>query len=372
MSKQCTICGNICEDSITFCPMCGAPVPPQQTAASQIQPQQTAASQDQPQQSTAPQVPPQQAMTPPPNYNPYGQPPYAQTVYPQSQPVKPKKKHTVLFIILGVVGGIVILTLIIVVVLWLLLGKLAATSPNSPGTSGGYSSDRYESDNHNYYYPDYEQADMNSEDYTSDATSSDNETTEAASEESASTEAPISSEVSQPDLNLHGYSTSDEVIPLTMNSSYVIPTRGTCTAVSLITNEAIPMNPDSKYVQFSTAKGIIVGSNVDDLVTAYGIDSTNAAWIMTNGTSVDSYYYSTIAKPEFNDEHTYLAFGWYEKDNTWTRMSAGEINNLLCNAVSPDCTSIILYQIEATADYTVKEIKLDYCSPEYAPHYYSE
>jgi uncharacterized membrane protein YvbJ len=138
MSKLCNVCGNPCEDSSIYCPICGSPLP---TSQPQVQ-------------YTQPQV---------------------QNIQPQVQYTQPqeKKSHKKLFIILGIAGGATLLIILLVVILFsILIRNYNHTYSSTPSATSGStyhhtntSYERYETENHEYYYPAYDNADLSSEEY---------------------------------------------------------------------------------------------------------------------------------------------------------------------------------------------------------------
>ena len=132
MNRFCSSCGCVCEDTTaTVCPVCGSPLPELPKA-----------------------------------------------------PEPPKKSHKTLWIILGIVGGGCLLLLILAIILifliksWLgiFLGTASTPSVNIPGVFST-------KDFHEYYYPDYDGATLNSEAFTET-------TTEMPSTEIPNTETP--------------------------------------------------------------------------------------------------------------------------------------------------------------------------------------
>lgn len=350
MSKTCNVCGCPCEDNSTYCPTCGSPlsesVPVEQPQIQQVQPQS---------QQAQPQV--QQAQ------------PQFQQAQPQFQQEPPKKKsHKTLFIILGIVGGLIIILIILVIILVLFLSNHLITG-KVPGTSSGASSsyERYETDSHEYYFPDYEGADHNSESYISNPTEATTEvTTEVAS---IAPEESVAS-ITEADLRILGQVTGEtdgeiltEPIPMSIDYSYTLTSSSTCSMTPFAASDSpTELNAESRYIQLSTGRDIVIGASANDFISKYGIDTTNAIWIMRNGETTDAYYYSTVSMPDFTAEQTQLVIGWYQTNDTWIRLSPSELNDVLCNYTYPDCSSIILYKATVNSDFIIDAIQIDYGS----------
>ena len=109
-------------------------------------------------------------------------------------PEPPKKSHKTLWIILGIVGGGCLLLLILAIILIFLiksrlgisLGTASTPSVNIPGIFST-------KDFHEYYYPDYDGATLNSEAFTETTTempSTEIPNTETLDTETSSTELP--------------------------------------------------------------------------------------------------------------------------------------------------------------------------------------
>lgn len=347
MSKQCNVCGYTCEDTDTNCPICGSPLP-QNISANQPQYQQ-APQQNQPQYQQAPQQ---------------NQPQY------QQAPSK-KKSHKTLYIVLGVVGGILVIVIILVIILCSFLRHHLISSYNFNPSSYNYQ--RYETNNHEYYYPDYEGADLNSEAYTSTSTEATTEaTTEEATEEAASSLKLAS--ITESEFIIYGQTAQAEddtdvvSIPLDINNSYLLSDSGSCLVTPLATEgSAYELNSESAYIQLYTGRFMNVGTAIELFILTYGIDSTNAIWIEQTGDQITPYYYSTVTAPTFTADQTQLVLGWYQTDAGWIRFTPTELYDALMNNTYPDCDSFLIYKATANSDHLIETITIDYGSADALP-----
>lgn len=414
MSKKCIVCENICADSDQACPICGSyeliqvfqpaePVSNQQAApVQQTTPvQQTIPAQ---QQAAYPNQPNVQGQAPYPN-QPYaqGQAPYPNQPYVQgqvpypNQPVfyhmpyqagqtepnlaeqPPKKKsHKVLFIILGSVGGLLIVGIITGV---LLLNHFRQTPSTPSGISGKYPSHhRVENSNEEYYYPDYTQADHSSESFVTGQSTTENpaaadstEDAEISSESTDTTEqtAGIDEGIgafTENDLFLFSR-TNDIQIPIDADHTYQILNDSLCRILPYSEDALIEdLDPDKGYGSFETGRGIAIGTSADEFIEKYGTDTTNALWIMLNGAYSSTYYYSTISKPDFGDEHTLLTIGWSIDGTQIRRLTPEGLNDIIFNYdTTGSDTRYLIYYADINADYQIQSMHIVYGNPMVIP-----
>lgn len=329
MSKLCTTCGNLCQDTDLVCPVCGSPL---------VIP-------------TAPT---------------YTQPTQAQTApNHMQQPQPPKKKHT-LAIVLGIIGGILVLLILGLLILLVVLpaivvqNHLSSHSISSNGTTTTITS---HADPHDYYYPDYDASDLNSEAYADPSTEAPavstaepDTSTESGSDPAASDDV---SRFSSDDLTLYLiHSATGETInslPVTNTfNNYTIRSDGKLQE----TNEAIDGSVDYRA---ETGRHIGIGTSYDALLSTYGIDSTNAIWSKPSAAadSYDYYYFSTITQPDDPEQHT-LILGWGNTENGWMRLYTGDLADSSDGILPSDVSSVVLYRFSFDASLQVTGIQITY------------
>lgn len=351
MSKSCTTCGNLCQDTDLVCPVCGSPL----TIPTANQPVH---SEPAPQSNLVP-VQPQTVPT-------YTQPTQAQTASNHmQQPQPPKKKHT-LAIVLGIIGGILVLLILGLLILLVVLpaivvqNHLSSHSISSNGTTTTITS---HADPHDYYYPDYDASDLNSEAYADPSTEApavstaeSDTSTESGSDPAASDDV---SRFSSDDLTLYLiHSATGETInslPVTNTfNNYTIRSDGKLQE----TNEAIDGSVDYRA---ETGRHIGIGTSYDALLSTYGIDSTNAIWSKPSAAadSYDYYYFSTITQPDDPEQHT-LILGWGNTENGWMRLYTGDLADSSDGILPSDVSSVVLYRFSFDASLQVTGIQITY------------
>ena len=427
MSKKCIVCDNICKDSDQACPVCGSyelitvfastptiqqttpvqqatPIQQQVPPVQQVTPVQQATPIQQ-QVPPAPQVAPVQQQVPPIQQQistaqqqaPYSQQPYmGQTTYPQQQtpmqgqpvyynmpypsdqmPVDtapPKKKsHKALFIILGSIGGVMVIGIIIAVIL---LGRYIQ-NPNLPSVAqGGHSGrntytthDRVETNNQEYYFPDYRSADHSSESYVTNhpATESSEEPDQTSSFNDNTTEESVIEEgaAAFTDQDLMILSSANNIeIPIEENYSYQVLGAELCRINSYDNVYSEDLDNTRGYGAFETGRGTGIGSAVEDYLEKYGTDTSNALWIMLNGSYSTTYYYSAISKPNFSDEHSLLTIGWSIDGTSFHRLTPEELNNIIFNYDTTGSNiRYLIYYADIDADYTIRSLSMVYGNP---------
>ena len=433
MSKKCIVCDNICKDSDQACPVCGsyelitvfasAPTSQQTTPVQQQVPpiqQTTPVQQVPPVQQVTPvqQVPPVQQVTPvqqvppvsqaapvqqvPPvqQQAPYSQQPYmGQTTYQQQAPIQgqpvyynmpypsdqmpvdtvpPKKKsHKALFIILGSIGGVMVIGIIIAVIL---LGRYIQ-NPNQPSVAqGGHSGrntytthDRVETNDREYYFPDYRSADHSSESYVTNhpATESSAEPDQTSSFNDNTTEESVIEEgaAAFTDQDLIIFSSANNIqIPIEEDYSYQVLNTELCRINSYDNEYSEDLDNAKGYGAFKTGRGTGIGSAVEDYLEKYGTDTTNALWIMLNGSYSTTYYYSAISKPNFADEHSLLTIGWSIDGTSFHRLTPEELNDIIFNYDTTGSNiRYLIYYADIDADYTIRSLSMVYGNPMVIP-----
>lgn len=352
MSKICSICGYNCKDTDTFCPTCGTPFSATPVSVS-----------SQPViESAQPQIPI------PPQSSAYIQNPGMSSQMTQGIAEPSKKSTKTLWIVLGIVGGVILLLLIFALVLFLLLRSIG-TVGNNGHTIG--STENRPTNYHEYYYPDYDNASFHSEAFT-------DTTTEAPATEAPSTEAPTPSgyqndaeTFQQEDLTIYTIEEDTTITPtalnVTLNHRYSIDYPGIMNLIGG-TNIESPAEFTSKHA--ATGRGVTTGQPIEEFITAYGIDTTNAMWITLGHGQLEYFYYSTTAMPELGEgDDASLTFGWYRTGDTWHRMMPEELYNFWKNMTLPECDELILYDAITNADYTIYSIGVGYGDPAFWQEY---
>lgn len=326
MSKICSVCGYNCEDTATFCPTCGSPFPVL------VQP--------------APTVPFQPAMQPQNNLQP------------------PKKKNKTLWIVLGVVGGILVL-LVILVLLLLFVAKSfwnvnTITSPNPSGITSN-------SDNHEYYYPDYDNASFHSESFV-------DVTTEAPVSTEPSTEASNPNETAdfkEEDLQLRSIESDTTIEPATLtmeeNKSYMLVGNG---EILQLGDGSYQSMTDSEETRYTLGRGVGIGAPIDDFITTYGVDTTNSIWQIYTNNTYNYYYYSTTVRPD-TPADAGLIIGWYKTGDTWTRMYPQDLFNYWQDGTLPECDRILMYTLYTDENFNIESISIMYGNTDYFQQFYS-
>lgn len=412
MSKICSVCGYQCEEEIGFCPVCGSPFPTssQSVVPSQAVPptQVNSAIQTQAPTPTVPPISPQPVipsqtdsgmqsqpapymqtpgmqpqpapftqtnpgMQPQPasftqnnpgmqsqpasftQNNPGMQPQPAYAVYPQNPVMQgqniqgnatpPKKKSKVLWIVLGIVGGILLLLIIILVLLMFGLKQLWG-SRNIPSLNT--SSAITHSDSHEYYYPDYDSASFHSEAFV-------DVTTEEILPPEEPSDIISAMEFKEEDLIICSVQEGDAEPPL----QYHIEENYTYTIQDsngfLQTGNGISQIPAGfEEKQCHLGRNIGIGNSFDQLITTYGIDTTNAMWQIQDNGNYEYYYYSTEIKPDWAGG-TVLVTAWCRTGDTWQRMYPSDLFTFWQNGTLPECDTVLMYMVHM--DSTVDNIE---------------
>lgn len=375
MNKICSICGYNCEDTAAFCPICGTPFSDTPATVSNqpviepvpVPPQTPVQPQPHPSIQASTQVQPQVL-------NPSQSPSYIQNPGTAGQMTlgiaEPAKKSTkTLWIVLGIVGGVILLLLILALVLFFLLRSAGYTIGNNGHTWGG--AENRPVDYHEYYYPDYDNASFHSEAFT-DAT------TEAPATEAPATEAPTPSgyqndaeTFQQTDLTIYTIEEDPAITPaafnVSLNHRYSIDFPG---IMHLTEGTYIESPEEFAEKQAATGRGITTGQPIEEFITAYGIDTTNAMWITFGHEQLEYFYYSTTAMPELAEGvDASLTFGWYQTGDTWHRMMPEELYGFWKNMTLPECDEVILYNAITNADYTIYSMGIGYGDPAFWQEY---
>lgn len=326
MSKICTACGYHCEDSVMTCPVCGSPftVPSQPVVPpASIMPESR--------QNGTPQM--QSQFVPPNAYVSYSQGPAMQGQYMQMDP--PKKKSKVLGIVFGIVGGVLLLLILSAIFIF----QYLLSSRSNPG--GNTPSGISHTNHHDYYYDDYNNAGFNSEDFVDITTEKPNDipSTEVPDEPD---ESMALEDCREEDLIIYSVE-PDGAEPVTYaiegNYSYTL---GTSTGLLQTGGGSVLERAEftDKYCQLG--RGIQSGSSIDDCISAYGIDTTNAIWQLYENNAFQYYYYSTTIMPDIESDPA-LILGWYQSGDTWQRMYPVDLFNYWKKGIPPECDNILMY-----------------------------
>lgn len=367
MSKICTVCGYQCEDSVILCPVCGSPfsTAPQSVATPvSATPQQIVAStpsQDAIPSQAVPPIPPQPGVPVPgtgpipqqfvqPNvYIPYPQGPAMQGQGIQGIPEPPKKKNKTLWIVLGIVGGLLLLLIILAIILVFALKNVWNNRANpSPQTPDSIS----HSNHHEYYYEDYDNASFQSEafvDITTEDPSSIPSTEEPENPSSSGAIEDLRSEdlmlytIEAEGVEPYAYTLEENYCYIINSSSGVIQTGGF--TEPFLTSDAMWEPDELKNKQCQLGRGIQAGSSIDECIAAYGIDTTNAIWRLSEDNTFSYYYYSTTVRPD-SITNPALIIGWYKNGDTWQRMYHMDLSNYWQKSTLPECDALLMYILD--------------------------
>lgn len=383
-----------------------APVQMQPTSI-QVQPQvQAAPVQIQPAHpTTQPQVQPQMAsMQTPVQTAPVSQSMQsgpASTVQPQpamygnnqtyidasmyaNAPAKPKKNHTWI-IVVSVVGGLFLLLIILLVIFISLMLKSGTTANDL--LNNNTSSHRSLQELQDYYYADYENADLNSSEFldlnTEDSNSGTVSTEDSsdASTESSSTVSVQSADFQDSDLTFINVASPD-VLNLSTDTAYLLqestPDRQTLLSQSTVSQYTDNIRDDAHY---SLGRGIAPGASLTDFCNAYGINSSNSMLQVHSNDAWSYYYFSNPGTLSgLSADAICLTIGWSKKEDTWTRLNVNSLQNYFSSAQDSSDDEILFYTVTlnvptdpntVSADsIRLQTIQVEYGTPDAFYHFY--
>ena len=329
-------------------------------------------------QTPYPNQPYMQGQAPYPNQPVFYNMPYSAEQPQMMEPPKNKKSHKALFIVLGSIGGVLVVGIILVVILLNHFNKKPSNFPIASGSDSNHQ--RVESNDQEYYYPDYNKADHNSESFVSviptteadsgsDTSDNTNSGMDAASTEEQTTEAEDGiSAFSDDDLIIYSR-INDIQIPIEADHSYQILNDELCTISSYNMNDLTEeLNQTKGYGSFETGRGTVIGASADDYLATYGTDTSNALWIMLNGAYSTTYYFSSISKPSFEDEHTLLTIGWSIEGTSFHRLTPEELNDIIFNYdTTGSDIRYLIYYADIDTNYTIRSLSMVYGNPMVIP-----
>lgn len=300
-------------------------------------------------------------------------------------PSKPKKNHTWI-IVVSVVGGLFLLLIILLVIFISLMLKSGTTANDF--LNSNTSSHRSLQELQDYYYADYENADLDSSEFldlnTEDSSNSGTVSTEDSSDastESSSTVSVQSADFQDSDLTFINVANQD-VLNLSADTAYLLqestPDRQTSLSQSTVSQYTDNMQDDAQY---SLGRKIAPGSSLADFCNAYGINSSNSMLQVHSNDAWSYYYFSnpgTLSR--LSTDAICLTIGWSKKDNTWTRLNVNSLQNYFSSAQDSSDDEVLFYTVTlnvptdsdtVSADsIQLQTIQVEYGTPDAFYHFY--
>lgn len=300
-------------------------------------------------------------------------------------PAKPKKNHTWI-IVVSVVGGLFLLLIILLVIFISLMLKSGTTANDL--LNNNTSSHRSLQELQDYYYADYENADLNSSEFldlnTEDSSNSGTVSTEGssnASTESSSTVSVQSADFQDSDLTFINV-TSPDVLNLSTDTAYLLqestPDRQTSLSQSTVSQYTDNIRDDAHY---SLGRGIAPGASLTDFCNAYGINSSNSMLQVHSNDAWSYYYFSNPGTLSgLSADAICLTIGWSKKEDTWTRLNVNSLQNYFSSAQDSSDDEVLFYTVTlnvptdpnaVSADsIRLQTIQVEYGTPDAFYHFY--
>ncbi len=299
-------------------------------------------------------------------------------------PAKPKKNHTWI-IVVSVVGGLFLLLIILLVIFISLMLKSGTTANDL--LNNNTSSHRSLQELQDYYYADYENADLNSSEFldlnTEDSNSGTVSTEDSsdASTESSSTVSVQSADFQDSDLTFINVASPD-VLNLSTDTAYLLqestPDRQTLLSQSTVSQYTDNIRDDAHY---SLGRGIAPGASLTDFCNAYGINSSNSMLQVHSNDAWSYYYFSNPGTLNgLSADAICLTIGWSKKEDTWTRLNVNSLQNYFSSAQDSSDDEILFYTVTlnvptdpntVSADsIRLQTIQVEYGTPDAFYHFY--
>lgn len=299
-------------------------------------------------------------------------------------PAKPKKNHTWI-IVVSVVGGLFLLLIILLVIFISLMLKSGTTANDL--LNNNTSSHRSLQELQDYYYADYENADLNSSEFldlnTEDSNSGTVSTEDSsdASTESSSTVSVQSADFQDSDLTFINVADQD-VLNLSTDTAYLLqestPDRQTSLSQSTVSQYTDNMQDDAQY---SLGRKIAPGSSLADFCNAYGINSSNSMLQVHSNDAWSYYYFSNPGTLSgLSADAICLTIGWSKKEDTWTRLNVNSLQNYFSSAQDSSDDEVLFYTVTLTVptdpntvsadSIRLQTIQVEYGTPDAFYHFY--
>lgn len=299
-------------------------------------------------------------------------------------PAKPKKNHTWI-IVVSVVGGLFLLLIILLVIFISLMLKSGTTANDL--LNNNTSSHRSLQELQDYYYADYENADLDSSEFldlnTEDSNSGtvSTEGSSDASTESSSTVSVQSADFQDSDLTFINVASPD-VLNLSTDTAYLLqestPDRQTSLSQSIVSQYTDNIRDDAHY---SLGRGIAPGASLADFCNAYGINSSNSMLQVHSNDAWSYYYFSNPGTLSgLSADAICLTIGWSKKEDTWTRLNVNSLQNYFSSAQDSSDDEVLFYTVTLTVptdpnavsadSIRLQTIQVEYGTPDAFYHFY--
>lgn len=299
-------------------------------------------------------------------------------------PAKPKKNHTWI-IVVSVVGGLFLLLIILLVIFISLMLKSGTTANDL--LNNNTSSHRSLQELQDYYYADYENADLDSSEFLDLNTENSNsgtvstEDSSDASTESSSTVSVQSADFQDNDLTFINIANPD-VLNLSTDTAYLLqestPDRQTSLSQSTVSQYTDNIWDDAHY---SLGRGIAPGASLTDFCNAYGINSSNSMLQVHSNDAWSYYYFSNPGTLSgLSADAICLTIGWSKKEDTWTRLNVNSLQNYFSSAQDSSDDEVLFYTVTLTVptdpnavsadSIRLQTIQVEYGTPDAFYHFY--
>ena len=299
-------------------------------------------------------------------------------------PAKPKKNHTWI-IVVSVVGGLFLLLIILLVIFISLMLKSGTTANDL--LNNNTSSHRSLQELQDYYYADYENADLDSSEFLDLNTENSNsgtvstEDSSDASTESSSTVSVQSADFQDNDLTFINIANPD-VLNLSTDTAYLLqestPDRQTSLSQSTVSQYTDNIRDDAHY---SLGRGIAPGASLTDFCNAYGINSSNSMLQVHSNDAWSYYYFSNPGTLSgLSADAICLTIGWSKKEDTWTRLNVNSLQNYFSSAQDSSDDEVLFYTVTLTVptdpnavsadSIRLQTIQVEYGTPDAFYHFY--
>lgn len=299
-------------------------------------------------------------------------------------PAKPKKNHTWI-IVVSVVGGLFLLLIILLVIFISLMLKSGTTANDL--LNNNTSSHRSLQELQDYYYADYENADLDSSEFLDLNTENSNSGTVStedfsdASTESSSTVSVQSADFQDSDLTFINVASPD-VLNLSTDTAYLLqestPDRQTSLSQSIVSQYTDNIRDDAHY---SLGRGIAPGASLADFCNAYGINSSNSMLQVHSNDAWSYYYFSNPGTLSgLSADAICLTIGWSKKEDTWTRLNVNSLQNYFSSAQDSSDDEVLFYTVTLTVptdpnavsadSIRLQTIQVEYGTPDAFYHFY--
>lgn len=299
-------------------------------------------------------------------------------------PAKPKKNHTWI-IVVSVVGGLFLLLIILLVIFISLMLKSGTTANDL--LNNNTSSHRSLQELQDYYYADYENADLDSSEFLDLNTENSNSGTVStedfsdASTESSSTVSVQSADFQDSDLTFINVASPD-VLNLSTDTAYLLqestPDRQASLSQSIVSQYTDNIRDDAHY---SLGRGIAPGASLADFCNAYGINSSNSMLQVHSNDAWSYYYFSNSGTLSgLSADAICLTIGWSKKEDTWTRLNVNSLQNYFSSAQDSSDDEVLFYTVTLTVptdpnavsadSIRLQTIQVEYGTPDAFYHFY--